>query len=242
MYMTKRAVLSTLKAGLLVLIGALAAPTFVSAETIAVIGTGNVGGALGPRFSELGHHIIYGSRQPQRADVQALVARTQGDATAMQPAAAAAAADIVVMATKWADAEVALKSLGDLSGKIILDPNNAVRFDADGTRHAALETSAAETIQGWAPNAKVVKAFNTLGAGTMTNPASAGGPVTIPIAGNDADAKAVVAGLVTGIGFEVVDMGDLSAARFIEQMLIARGNAGRQGAAFNYYFRPVPQN
>jgi len=88
----------------------------------------------------------------------------------------------------------------------------------------------------------VVKAFNTLGAGTMADPASAGGPVTIPIAGNDADAKAVIAGLVTGIGFEVVDMGDISAAHAIEQMLIVRGNAGTMGAPFNYYFRPVPQN
>ncbi len=76
----------------------------------------------------------------------------------------------------------------------------------------------------------------------MANPASAGGPVTIPIAGNDADAKVVIAGLVTGIGFEVVDMGDISAAHAIEQMLIVRGNAGTMGAPFNYYFRPVPQN
>jgi predicted dinucleotide-binding enzyme len=220
----------------------IAAWSSASAETIAVIGTGNVGGALGPRFSELGHDIIYGSRQPQREDVQALVAETHGNARAMVPAEAAAAADIVVMATKWADAEVALKSLGDLSGKIILDPNNAVRMDANGMRHLDVETSAAELIQGWAPNARVVKAFNTLGAGTMANPASAGGPVTIAIAGNDASAKAVIAGLVTGIGFEVVDMGGLSAARFIEQMLIARGNAGALGTPFNYYFRPVPRN
>jgi predicted dinucleotide-binding enzyme len=227
---------------LIVALFAIASWGTASAETIAVIGTGNVGGALGPRFSELGHDIIYGSRQPQRADVQALVAQTEGKATAMLPAEAAAAADIVVMATKWADAEVALKSLGDLSGKIILDPNNAVRLDDAGMRHLDVETSAAEMIQSWAPNARVVKAFNTLGSDTMANPASAGGPVTIAIAGNDADAKAVIAGLVTGIGFEVVDMGDLSAARFIEQMLIARGNAGRLGSPFNYYFRPVPQN
>ena len=213
-----------------------------SAETIAVIGTGNVGGALGPRFSELGHDIIYGSRQPQRADVQALVARTFGNPSAMLPAEAAAAADIVVMATKWADAEVALKSLGDLSGKIILDPNNAVRINAAGMREMDVQTSTAEIIQSWAPNAKVVKAFNTLGAGTMANPSSAGGRVTIPIAGNDADAKAVIASLVTGIGFDVVDMGDISAAHVIEGMLIIRGNAGTLGSPFNYYFRPVPQN
>jgi len=125
---------------------------------------------------------------------------------------------------------VALKSLGDLSGKIILDPNNAVRTDAEGIRHLAVETSAAQMIQGWAPDAMVVKAFNTLAAGTMANPASAGGPVTIPIAGNDVGAKIFVAELVTGIGFEVVDMGDISATQVIEHMLVARGNARGPGA------------
>lgn len=230
----------TLLAALLIVLGAFTVPA--SAETIAIIGTGNVGGALGPRFSELGHDIIYGSRQPMRADVQDLVGRTHGNATAMLPTEAVAAADLVVMATKWADAEVALKSLGDLSGKIILDPNNAVRVGADGIRYLGVETSTAQMIQGWAPNAMVVKAFNTLAAGTMANPSSAGGPVTIPIAGDDVDAKAFIAGLVTGIGFEVVDMGDISAAHVIEHMLIARGNARGPGAPYNYYLRPVPQN
>jgi predicted dinucleotide-binding enzyme len=225
--------------GLLLLVGAFVSSSLLFAETIAVIGTGNVGGALGPQFATLGHDIIYGSREPTRQDVQALVARTGHNATAMLPAEAAAAADIVVMATKWAQAEVALKSLGDLSGKIILDPNNAVRLDNSGTRHHGVETSAAQMIQDWAPNAMVVKAFNTLSAATMADPGSAGGPVTIPIAGNDAGAKAVIADLVIGIGFEVVDMGDISSAQAIEQMLIVRGNASMP---YNYYFRPVPQN
>jgi hypothetical protein len=229
-------------AGLLILAGLIAAPVLVSAETIAVIGTGNVGGALGPQFSKLGHDIIYGSREPARQDVQALVSRTSGNAVAMLPKEAAAAADIVIIAVKWAQTEVAVKSLGDLSGKIILDPTNAVRLDEAGMRHHDVMTSTAQMIQSWAPKAMVVKAFNTLGAATMADPASAGGPMTIPIAGNDASAKAVIAGLVTGIGFEVVDMGDITAAHAIEQMLIVRGNAGTLGSPFNYHFRPVPQN
>lgn len=233
-----RNLIQTLFAALLLVAAAFIAPA--SAETIAVIGTGNVGGALGPRFSELGHDIIYGSRQPMRADVQELVGRTHGNVTAMLPTEAVAAADIVVMATKWADAEVALKSLGDLSGKIILDPNNAVRVDADGIRHHGVETSAAEMIQSWAPGATVVKAFNTLAAGIMADPSTAGGPVTIPICGDDADAKATIAGLVTGIGFEVVDVGNLSAAHTLEGMLILKGNAGALGKTINYYFRPMP--
>jgi predicted dinucleotide-binding enzyme len=226
----------------LVLIGGLALPRAGSADTIAVIGTGNVGGALGTRFAELGHQIIYGSREPQRSDVQDLVMRTGGNASAMQPADAARGADLVIIAVPWNAAEAAVKSLGDLSGKIILDPTNAVRRDPDGMRHHAVETSAGELIQSWAPQARVVKAFNTLGSGTMEDPSSAGGPVTIPLAGNDPAAKAVVAELAKGIGFEVVDMGPISAAHVLEGMLVIRGNAGVLGSQFNYYFRPVPAN
>lgn len=211
-----------------------------SAETIAVIGTGNVGGALGPQFAKLGHTMIYGSRQPDRDDVQALVARTTNGATAMQPADAAARASVVVIAVPWAYAEDAVKSLGNLTGKIIIDPTNAVRRDDQGIRHHAVETSAGQMIQGWAPGAKVVKAFNTLSSDTMADPASAGGPMTIPIVGDDADAKAFVAGLARGMGFDAVDMGGIEFAHAVEEMLIVRGNAGVLGTPFNYYFRPVP--
>lgn len=208
----------------------------VSAETIAVIGTGNVGTALGTRFAELGHEIVYGSREPSRADVQALVGRTSGNASAMQPADAARDADIVVVAVNFSDVEAAVRSLGDLSGKIILDPTNAIRVE-NGIRYHAAETSVGEMIQGWAPNARVVKAFNTLSAETMTDPSIAGGTVTIPIVGNDPQAKAVVSGLVTGLGFEVVDMGMIESAQVLEQMLVIRGNAD---TPFNFYFRPLP--
>ena len=98
--------------------------------------------------------------------------------------------------------------------------------------------SAGQIIQDWVPDAMVVKAFNTLAAGTMANPDSAGGPVTIPIAGNDLEAKEMIASLITGIGFEVVDMGDITASLVLEKMLVERGNAN---ITFNYYFRPVPQ-
>jgi predicted dinucleotide-binding enzyme len=105
-----------------------------------------------------------------------------------------------------------------------------------------VETSTGEMVQSWAPDAMVVKAFNTLVSATMADPASAGGSMPILIAGNDASAKMRVASLVTGIGFEVVDMGDITAAHVIEQMLIVCGNAAVLGSPFNYCFRPVPQN
>lgn len=215
-------------------------PTSASAATIAVIGTGHVGSALGPQFAKLGHKIIYGSRHPESKDVVALVARTGHGASAMLPADAARDADIVVTAVPWNQAEAAVKSLGDLSGKIILDPTNAVRRDDKGMRYHSVATSAGEMIQSWAPNAKVVKAFNTLSAETMADPASTGGTITVPIVGNDAGAKATVAALVRGVGFDVVDMGPIEFAHALEEMLVVRANAGLLGSPFNYYFRPVP--
>ncbi|MCY3731509.1 MAG: NAD(P)-binding domain-containing protein, partial [Rhodospirillaceae bacterium] len=128
------------------------------AETIAVIGTGNVGGALGPAFAAQGHDVVYGSREPGRADVQALVARTPGNAGAAPPAEAVVGADIVVLAVPGAAAEDAVLSLGDLSGKIIIDPTNRVAPGEDGYFDHVAETSNGQLVQSLAPDARVVKA------------------------------------------------------------------------------------
>jgi hypothetical protein len=85
----------------------------------------------------------------------------------------------------------------------------------------------------------VVKAFNTLGAETMLDPGTAGGPVTVPLVGDDAGAKAVVADLIEGIGLVPLDLGPLRYARILEGLHFLRYNAGQVGAErFNYYLRP----
>ena len=204
------------------------------AETIAVIGTGNVGGALGPAFAAQGHDVVYGSREPGRADVQALVARTPGNAGAALPAAAVVGADIVVLAVPGAAAEAAVLSLGDLSGKIIIDPTNRVAPGEDGYFDHVAETSNGQLVQSLAPDARVVKAFNTLNYRTMIDP---GGPVTIPLAGDDAAAKATVAELVAGMGLEPYDVGPIRSARVLEDMLTIWINARQAGTPYDYHFR-----
>lgn len=212
------------------------------AAKIAVIGTGNVGAALGPEFAALGHTIVYGSRTPNEQDVKELVAKTGHGATATTQAEAVKGADIVVLAVPGNLAVEITKSLGDLSGKIILDPTNVVnRNTSDGYADYGLPNgSNAERIQAAAPNAKVVKAFNTLNWTKMVDPQSSGGPVSIPIVGNDAAARATVAELVKGIGLEPVDLGPLRFANTLEEMLVIWANARSHGAAFNYYLRPEP--
>jgi len=213
------------------------------AEKIAIIGTGEVASALGPEFALQGHEIVYGSREPARASVQALVQRTPGNASAATPANAIVGAGIVVLAVPGALVESITKSLGDLSGKIIIDPTNHFVSGSDGRPEMAGVTSNGEIIQAAAPDAFVVKAFNTLNWSTMVDPDSSGGPVSIPLVGDNAEAKAVVAGLVEGMGLEAIDVGPIRYARYIEGMLIVWINA-RFGSAesFEYHLRKIVEN
>jgi predicted dinucleotide-binding enzyme len=204
---------------LLIALLSIAAASAAAAETIAIIGTGEVAGALGPEFAAQGHTVVYGSRDPGRASVTQLVTATGGGASATTQSGAAAQARIIVLAVPGMLVEEITKSLGDLSGKIIIDPTNPLQRSPQGLQHG-VETSNAEIIQDAAPAAHVVKAFNTLGWKTMIDPGEAGGPVSIPLAGNSSSAKKTVAELVAGMGLEPIDVGPLEYAHWIEGMLI----------------------
>ncbi len=216
-------------------------PATLSAETIAIIGTGAVANALGPAFASFGHDIVYGSRNPDRDSVTSLVARTGASASAATQAEAAAVADAVLLAVPWNTVEAVVTNLGDLSGKIIIDPTNPRIVGDDGLRDYAVETSNGELIQGWAPTARVVKAFNTMGWETMLDPGASGGPVTVPMVGNDDDAKAFVAELVRGLGLEPIDLGPIRYAHAIESLYLLWGNAATLGNPFQYHFRRAPR-
>lgn len=210
----------------------------VLAETVALIGTGNVGAALGRRFAEQGHDVVYGSRNPADADVRSLVATTGHGSVALTPAEAASRSDIVVLAVPFSAAEDVVRGLGNLRGKIVVDPTNPRMTARDGfadyPTDMATDGSVAERIAALAPGAHVVKAFNTLGAETMLDPQLAEGPVTIPLVGDDTQAKARIAALAREIGLEAVDVGPLRHARIIEGLHYLRANA-RDGR-INFHF------
>ena len=221
-------------------------PSFGQAETIALIGTGDVSRAFGPRFAELGHQVVYGSRTPERTDVQEMVRSTGDGASAALPADAAAQADIVMLNVPWSVAEEVMLGLGDLSGKIVIDPINPRVVDEDGYRNYPTYTSNAERIQNLAPRAFVVKAFNTISADTMVDPDVTGHPVTIPIVGNDAAAKETVIGLAEALGYEAVNLGPVRYAHVVEGLYLLRTNArDLRGDHFEYHFQrrenAVPQ-
>jgi predicted dinucleotide-binding enzyme len=228
-------------AGVLAALLALAAPALLRADTIAVIGTGNVGSALGPEFAAQGHIVVYGSRDPSREEVRALVERTGRGATAATQSKAVDGADIVVLAVPGMLVEEITRSLGNLSGKIIIDPTNPLVQLEDGMLGIASGPSNGELIQAAAAGAFVVKAFNSLNWRVMIDPASTGGPVSIPMVGDDDAAKARVAELARGMGLEPIDVGPMRNARYVEGLSVLLLNNMRGGGPlFEYHFRQRP--
>ncbi len=214
----------------------LATPAF--ADRIAIIGTGEVAAALGPEFAAQGHTIVYGSRDPDRKQVQDLVAVSGAGASAKLPRDATKNANIVVLAVPGMLVAEITRGLGDLSGKIIIDPTNPLSRGDTALTHM-VETSNAEIIQALAPDSHVVKAFNTLNWRTMVDPESAGGPVSIPLAGNSDQAKRKVAALVDGMGLEAIDVGPVENAHWVEGMLILwiNNRYGSERENFEFYLR-----
>ncbi len=183
---------------------------------IAIIGAGNVGGTLGKRWARLGHEVVFGVRQPHGEKAQAAVAAAGPGARAAGVAEAAAAGEVVVLATPWGATRSAIDAAGGLAGKIVVDATNPLA----GLEGLALghTTSGGEQVAEWAPEARVVKAFNTTGSNNMESADYAGRKVVMPICGDDAEAKAAVLQLAEEVGFEAVDAGGLKSARLLEPM------------------------
>jgi predicted dinucleotide-binding enzyme len=185
---------------------------------IAIIGTGQVAAALGQGWAARGHMVTFASREPGAERVVRLLDAAGPNASAARVADAAARSSIVVLAVPFAAARERLEMAGDLSGKVVVDCTNPI---APGLRSMVdPATSGAEQIAGWAPRAKVVKAFNTTGAENMANPMYDGRPTTMFICGDDEMGKGAVAQLAEELGFEVVDAGGLSAARHLENLAL----------------------
>ena len=214
-------------------------PAASIAETIAVIGTGRMGSAIGPRLAETGHQVIYGSRTPSADKVRELLERSPGKARAATQKSAVAAADIVIIAVPWFATEDLVKQSGPFDGKLILDMSNATTMRDDGLLDFAVDTSAGQLIQSWAPQAKVVKFFNTVSYHIIADISIAKGKVTVPLAGNDAAAKTRAAEIVEGLGFEAIDIGPIRNARALEFMSaihMVPYLTDRWDQAFEYYF------
>jgi predicted dinucleotide-binding enzyme len=185
---------------------------------LAIIGAGNVGGALGTAWAQkAGHDIVFGVRDLKADKTQSLLKAIGPKARAATAADAAASADVLVLATPWPATEAAIRSMGNLKGKILLDATNPLTRGPDGI---GLEIghviSGGEKVQGWATGASVFKTLNTTGFNNMANPMFHGVKSVMFVAGDDAANKPKVMGLVGELGFEAIDAGPLRNARLLE--------------------------
>ena len=186
---------------------------------IAIIGAGDVGGTLGKIWAKKGHQIMFGVRNLQSPNILNLIKFTNSGVKVGTIGEAATFADVIVIAIPWMAVEEAIKSAGDLSGKILIDSTNPINADLTGLVNES-STSAAEEIAEWAKGSKVVKAFNSIGAKTLNNLQFGGLRADAFICGDDFKAKVVVKKLATEIGFDPVDAGPLVNARVLEYMAL----------------------
>ena len=197
--------------------------------TIGILGTGNMGRTLGLAWAELGHAVVFGSSDPDKARVVAETAQRGARAGSLDEAAEAG--DLVFYSYRDTLPSQVLTSTDALDGAVLVDPNN--RPIPDGFAYGPLlGESIAERVQADVPRARVVKAFNTLPMPVCALPPAALRPTetSLYVAGDDADARAVVASLGEAMGLSPVDCGGLRNARMLEAVAdFARYLIGGQG-------------
>jgi predicted dinucleotide-binding enzyme len=182
---------------------------------IAIIGTGNVGSAVGAGAARAGYDVVFAGQDADKAET---VAEGAGASAATTPREAVAGADIIVLAVPYAAVEDVAKEIAPVAaGKVVIDPTNPLKPDYSGLATDP-GTSGAETIATLLPDARVVKAFNTLFATNTADPGAHGTQLDSLFATDDEAAKDAVCGLSGSIGFRPVHVGPLAAARELEAM------------------------
>jgi 8-hydroxy-5-deazaflavin:NADPH oxidoreductase len=183
---------------------------------ITILGAGNMGGALTQQLTRAGHTVRVVSRDVKKS--QDLAARYRG-VVAASASDAPTDSDVVIVATGYADAVPALRSLGALTDKVVIDITNPLTEDFTALT-VGHDTSAAEEIAKAVPEAQVVKAFNTLFAQVLSEGPSFADEQTAPVffAGDSERAKQTVKALIESIGFRAVDAGALRNARYLEPL------------------------
>jgi hypothetical protein len=204
---------------------------------IGIIGSGNVGGALGTRWAQIGHNVVFGSRNPGADDLKQVVAKAGTTARATTLQEAATGSEILMLATPWPATKQVVEGLGDLGGKILIDATNPLLPNLQGLDQGTT-TSGGEQVARWAKNAKVVKAFNSVGSNIMERPAFGSERPVLFYCSDYADAKKIVDNLASEIGFEAMDAGPLTQARVLEPFaLLWISLAFAQGLGRDFAFK-----
>ena len=189
-----------------------------------MLGTGMVGEVLGTKLVSLGHKVMMGSRTENNERAIAWKNKIGTLATNGTFADAAAFGEIIFNCTSGKVSLEALQLAGreNLQGKILIDVANPLDFSKGmpPTLTICNTDSLGETIQRQFPDVKVVKALNTMNCQLMVNPGFLKDPGNVFICGNDSGAKTEVENLLQSFGWtKIIDLGDISAARGMEQLL-----------------------
>ena len=185
---------------------------------LAVIGSGSVGSGLARAWSAVGHSVVIGSRSPESKRLIVLVSEIGGGVEAASVPDSAVGADVIVLAVPWSAAEESISRMGDVSGRVLIDATNP--FVRGLNLELGHTSSGAEQIAEWASGARVVKALNIVDARLLDGRRLDGRAITIPICGDDADAKQVASKLISELGFDVVDAGALDSSRLLEPLAL----------------------
>ncbi len=165
---------------------------------VSIIGTGNMGQAIADVVGKGGHTV----QQLGQAD-----------------GATSVTGDIVVLAVPYPALSDVIAERGDsLAGKIVVDITNPLNFETFDSLVVPADSSAAAEIAAALPQSRVLKAFNTTFAGTLTPGVVGSLTTTVLIAGDDADAKSALAGVITSGGLNAIDAGSLKRARELEAL------------------------
>lgn len=207
--------------------------------TIGIIGTGNVATSLGRLLQAARHQIIFGSRDP-RAEGEKLSSFSR----VMDIPAAIESGEVVILAVPYlAVKEIITNYRHKLAGKVVVDVTNPLQADWSPVVLGA-ENSAGEEVARLLPEAKVVKAFNTIFADVMKAEKLVfdGANITAFVCGDDASANAIIVNLASQMGLDALAVGDMKNARYLEAVAhlniqIAVGMGGGTDAAFKYFRR-----
>lgn len=208
---------------------------------IGIIGSGIVGQVLAKAFTAEGHSVTLGTRNTSKEDVVKFSKETGIHVADFENTATNA--ELIVLATKGSVAGEALKLAGikNLSGKIIIDATNPIA-DAPPVNGALrfftlMNESLMESLQKSVPDARFVKAFNSVGNAVMYKPEYKEGKPTMFICGNDDAAKKTVTGILTSFGWEAEDMGKAEVAGSIEALCILWCAKGFNNGMWNHAFK-----
>jgi predicted dinucleotide-binding enzyme len=208
---------------------------------VGILGTGDVGKALGKGFIALGHEVKLGAREASNDKAVAFVKEQGAKASAGTFAEAAKFGDIVVLATLGMANASVLDRVGAevLRGKVVIDATNPLDFGKGmpPTLGISGQDSGGEQVQRLLPGALVVKAFNIVGNAHMFRPEFPGGTPDMLICGNDGAAKKKVAELLTAFGWNSVDLGGIEVSRYLEAMCMVWVLYGASTNSWNHAFK-----